>query len=133
MRIEDSPSPTWLDTWHAVDGTPGPHRVIAATLLAAVDDPTAYVSVVEGGQVIAVGRGVAHDGWLGIYNMATVMAHRGRGLGEVVLRALAHWSVGEGAGRAYLAVLEDNAPARRLYARCGFTPAYRYWYRTKAG
>jgi predicted GNAT family acetyltransferase len=48
-------------------------------------------------------------------------AHRGRGLLDRMVDAVAGWAVEQGATGLRLLVHEDNAPARRAYARLGFT------------
>jgi len=50
-----------------------------------------------------------------------------------VLCELARFASARGAQRLYLQVELGNAAARALYARSGFTPAYAYHYRRRAG
>jgi ribosomal protein S18 acetylase RimI-like enzyme len=52
------------------------------------------------------------------------------GLGTALVRALLG---GADAATAYLQVEESNAPAVALYARLGFTEAYRYCHRVGPG
>jgi GNAT superfamily N-acetyltransferase len=47
---------------------------------------------------------------------------RGRGVGEALIEATAAWAKARSFATLSLWVTESNAPARRLYARCGFTP-----------
>jgi GNAT superfamily N-acetyltransferase len=63
--------------------------------------------------------------------MGTRPEARRRGAATAVLHALAAWAAANGCPRSYLQVEEDNPGARALYARAGFTDAYRYHYRTK--
>ncbi len=49
-------------------------------------------------------------------------AARGRGVGEALVAAAAGWARARDHGILYLWVTETNAPARRLYERCGFAP-----------
>ena len=104
---------------------PGAEEIIRATKA-----PAIHASVREGDEIIAVGRGVAEQGWLGIFGMGTHSLHRRRGLATEVLGALASWGREAGATRAYLQVEEGNTAARHLYAREGFVDAYRYHYRS---
>ena len=47
---------------------------------------------------------------------------RGRGVARSLIRAVAGWAQGLGAGRVVLFVQEANAPGRALYLRAGFRP-----------
>jgi GNAT superfamily N-acetyltransferase len=47
---------------------------------------------------------------------------RGQKVGEALIEATAGWASRRGFGDLHLWVTESNAPARRLYERCGFTP-----------
>jgi GNAT superfamily N-acetyltransferase len=47
---------------------------------------------------------------------------RGLGVGQVLVEAAASWAKAHGFGSLFLWVTESNAPARRLYERCGFIP-----------
>ena len=46
---------------------------------------------------------------------------RGQKVGEALIEATADWASRRGFGELRLGVTESNAPARRLYERCGFT------------
>ncbi len=127
VRLTDRPTGAWFDVWHAVNG--GDARSERA-LLDRVKPPSAYAHVVVGGDVVAVGRAVADDGWAGVFGMATLPAARGKGAARDVLAALAGWAAARGTGRMYLQVERDNAPALRSYERAGFGEICRYHYRT---
>jgi GNAT superfamily N-acetyltransferase len=47
---------------------------------------------------------------------------RGHGVGETLIETAADWAKSRDYDTLYLWVTESNAPARRLYERCGFTP-----------
>ncbi len=46
--------------------------------------------------------------------------YRGRGIGTALVQSALRWAVGAGYRRVTLDVHSDNAPARRLFERCGF-------------
>jgi GNAT superfamily N-acetyltransferase len=48
-------------------------------------------------------------------------AARGQKVGEALIEATAGWTRSRGFGALYLWVAAPNAPARKLYERCGFT------------
>jgi ribosomal protein S18 acetylase RimI-like enzyme len=66
---------------------------------------------------------------VGLFEIGTLPSRRRRGLATAVVERLLAWGERQGARAAYLQVMGVNAPARALYARLGFTEAYRYWYR----
>ena len=91
MRLDDHPSDAWFDIWHAVNGHIGERRA-ECNLLGRVSRPSAYASAMVGGDVAAVGRAVADDGWAGVFGMATLPHARGMLAGRSVLAALASWA-----------------------------------------
>ncbi|GHH50910.1 GNAT family N-acetyltransferase [Lentzea cavernae] len=72
------------------------------------DDPVALVAA------------TAKPEGLYLYSMWVRPSHRGRGLGEGLLKAVLAWAVQEGWKVVRLRVWVDNLPARRLYKRLGF-------------
>jgi len=131
LLLRDAPWDVWTDCWWSVDGRPG-DRAGALAQLALVRQRSAYAAVLVHGQVVGVGRGALHDGWLGVFAMAVLPQHRGRGHGRRVLAALTAWGAGQGGTHAYLQVVAGNDAARGLYEAAGFVTASRYWYRTAA-
>lgn len=57
---------------------------------------------------------------LNIHDLAVVPAHRGRGVGQALLRAAERHAVERGCCRLTLEVQDDNERARRSYTRFGF-------------
>lgn len=129
--LATAPDDAWMDCWWSVDGRGGPReREVALQMLHRIPAPAAYASVMAGGLVVAAGRGVVQEGHLGVFAMVVLPAWRRHGLGREVLHALGTWGAGLGASKAYLQVLVENEPARRLYASEGFGTAHRYHYRS---
>ena len=89
--------------------------------------PTAVFLVAEQGGVV-VGQGVAlvrqhKSGSSGrIYSLAVHPDHRGRGIGESLLRSMVDSLAERGVRRIYLEVESTNASASKLYDRLGFRP-----------
>jgi GNAT superfamily N-acetyltransferase len=62
------------------------------------------------------------DGVANLVSMWVRPDARRSGAGEALVNAAAGWARARGHDTLYLWVAEDNAAARRLYERCGFTP-----------
>ena len=62
------------------------------------------------------------DGTAHLVSMWVHPAARGHGVGEALATAAADWAKARDFDALYLWVTETNAPARRLYERCGFEP-----------
>jgi N-acetylglutamate synthase len=74
---------------------------------------------------------VIEDGHVGVFDVVTKAAQRGRGIGTALLDRVIAEAQAAGVHTAYLQVSPDN-PAIRLYERTGFTVSYEYWYRALA-
>lgn len=77
----------------------------------------------EGDTDLGMVRGAPHDrdpevGYL--ISMWVAQGARGRGVGAALVREVVAWARERGLRRLVLDVADGNAPARRLYERCGF-------------
>ncbi|GLZ81551.1 acetyltransferase [Actinorhabdospora filicis] len=126
VELSDAPGPAWFGVWRSRHG--GDAEAERA-LLARVPAPSAYALAHRDGVPVAVGRCVAEDGWAGVFGMVTLPGEQGRGAGRAILAALAGWAAGRAATGMFLQVTADNAGARRLYERAGFTTAAVFHYR----
>ncbi|MFJ8967093.1 GNAT family N-acetyltransferase [Lentzea sp. NPDC102401] len=128
---EVTPRPTdeWLAAWQKVT-----KRDVSAErdLLSRVEHPSAYAYAEVDGQVVAVGRAVAEEGWAGVFGMATLPHARGQGAARSVLAALASWAAAREANHLYLQMEKANTKAFRLYERTGFREVCTYHYRIRA-
>jgi GNAT superfamily N-acetyltransferase len=88
--------------------------------------PAAFARLAEAGEDIGFGLCVV-DGELAELGSIMIDAeHRGRGLGEALVRSLLAFASEQGARLAFLQVDCANAAAIRLYGRLGFASLYRY-------
>lgn len=97
-----------------------------------VSAPVPFVGQVlkRGGEVLACGQFAIEDDFVGIYDVFTAPAVRGKGLARLLCSQLLAEAATRGARTAYLQVEGDNAPARAVYRRLGFADGYAYHYRT---
>jgi GNAT superfamily N-acetyltransferase len=124
-----TPSPAWLAANAFVPSHYGAAPAAFLDLLGRIGPPRGFTAVEQDGETAAIGMAVADGAWVGLFEIGTLRARRRRGLATAVVERLLAWGGQQGARAAYLQVMEANAPARSLYARFGFTEAYRYWYR----
>jgi GNAT superfamily N-acetyltransferase len=129
VALADEPDEAWLGLYRYRGQTLPP---VARTLLLSAPQQV-FASLVDAGRTVAVGRLAVSRAWGGVTAMQVADSHRRRGLGRVVLAALARESLRRGAPSLYLQVAEDNAPARGLYASTGFEDHHRYSYWSPGG
>ena len=141
LRVASLGLDRWLDVFTALSGAtestrPAHRQVLAAVqgkrrllaLMADVDSPSPSR---EGGRAVSCGMSVLQEGLLGLFDLVTDRAHRGRGFGGELLRRALEWGVRSGGEEAYLQVVDTNWNAARLYQRAGFELVYRYHYRER--
>jgi len=106
-----------------------PRQVPVDVLTAVVDGVVAFGRA-EDAAVGRVAVTVAPDGtrWAGLSSVHVAEDARRRGLARTLCEALLGWAVDQGATRAYVQVLADNAPATRLYESTGFGEHHRSRY-----
>lgn len=85
------------------------------------------------GRVLACGQFAAEAELIGLYDVFTDEAARGRGLATLLCRRLLALAAERGARIGYLQVEAENAPARAIYHRLGFRDGYAYHYRQAPG
>lgn len=87
--------------------------------------PVAFATLHEA-EPLGFGLCVVDRTWAELGSIMIDAGHRGRGLGEALVRSLLAFAAGENATSAFLQVDLANAAAIRLYERLGFAPLYRY-------
>lgn len=80
----------------------------------------------SGGAPAAIGRCVVDGRWAGFAAVEVDPSLRRRGLASTVMAALARRALDEGASAAWLQVEADNAGARTMYDRMGFSAHHAY-------
>jgi ribosomal protein S18 acetylase RimI-like enzyme len=129
MRIEPGYREDWYALYCAAEEVDGHAASVRREILRRIHAPCAYALLEVAGEPIAIGLGVTQGEWLGLFSVVTRPEFRRRGAAMAVLHALASWGEAQGAGSAYLQVMEENTGARALYERLGFETRYLYWYR----
>ncbi|MCL4860725.1 MAG: GNAT family N-acetyltransferase [Caldilineaceae bacterium] len=131
VELSEGYDEAWFVAYAAVEHADDAGLPIRRAILQRIAAQTAYASLRIDGSMAAVGLGVLEGAWLGVFCMATAPAFRRRGAAAAILRTLAIWAQLYDAHHAYLQVMDDNAPARALYAGAGFQTLYHYHYREK--
>jgi GNAT superfamily N-acetyltransferase len=124
-KILTTPDEGWSSVFlgEGFDSADGRHRIAALTR----SPDAVYSAAGEGGRTHAVGVMSFGRGWAGIHGMRTAPDQRGRGFASRVLAGLGRVAQTRGVDRVFLQVEEAN-PARNIYRRAGFSPAWRYHY-----
>lgn len=118
-----------FDTKRFISATPQTEQGYASFLGRQLDDPKTLILVAEeDGEVVAYTyAGVEGYDYMSLRGPAGVLydivvdpAHRGRGLGRMLLDATLAELERRGAAQVVLSTAEQNEPAQRLFARAGF-------------
>jgi GNAT superfamily N-acetyltransferase len=126
VTVEAGPSADWLSLYHYRGAAELPP--VARRVLAGARDPGFAVLRDGAGRPLAIARGSVDEGWVGVTAVEVDAAHRRRGLGTAVMRAILDWGRGRGAVSAYLQVADDNAAGLALYEAMGFARHHGYHY-----
>ena len=123
------PSERWLTVYGELTGMPDSARALHGAILRGIPLPCAYAAIGTADAPQACGLAVLEQDLVGLFDVVTHPGCRRTGRGTELVASLLAWAYDHGARRAYLQMVADNHPARRLYARLEFEPLYRYWYR----
>ena len=120
VRHEDHPS----DAWRSVQGPDAAALIMRRC-------PADYVSIWVDGIPVGAGRLAISAGWGFITRLFVGEESRRRGVGAVVVEALAAAALASGVDRLALQVSVDNVAALGLYAGLGFRQHHRYRHRVR--
>lgn len=121
----------WLDVFAQLTGESPEAHFHHAGIIHRILPAICPVAVYDDGEPVALALGVCERSLVGIFSVFTSPEHRRQGHARRLLSAMTQWAAGLGAQGAYLQVLAGNHVAKTLYARSGFQPCYRYWYRVQ--
>ncbi|ALS22505.1 GNAT family N-acetyltransferase [Paenibacillus naphthalenovorans] len=129
--VQHRHDPAWVEHFIHMEGFKSEAAGFYDGLFHRVKPDKGFVSLIDGERCVGAGMAVAEDGWAGFVNVVIHPQERGCGLGKLLLHELAQWSRDHGASRLYLQVMNDNAPAIRLYSSTGYKRLYGFHYRTQ--
>lgn len=119
----------FIDASLALSGDDEASKPGLAEVLSAIRPPSGFFVMENAGAgPLAAMLCVQDNDLAGIMSLLVSADRRRQGLGTEILSAALRWARLRGARTAWLQVEEQNAAARALYERFGFTPAYRYHY-----
>jgi N-acetylglutamate synthase len=128
VQLLSKPSQAWFSVYRSVEKANPEKEKVRTWMLEHIGPRAAFALVYLDRQPAAVGLGVFENGYLGIFNMATLEAFRGRGAASAILMSLTNWGQQQGAHTCYLQVVTENIKAQKLYFNLGFKSLYEYHY-----
>lgn len=119
----------WLNVYAELAEMPQPTQALHSALLKSIRSECIYGVQYADQAPVACGLGVVENELVGLFDVVTDPDRRREGHASALITSLLAAGAEVGASHAYLQVVENNAPARTLYAELGFDDLYQYWYR----
>ena len=123
------PLDEWLSVYCELTGMPEPARSLHGLILRSIAGECGFGVLMVNEQPVACGLAVVERELVGLFDIFTHTDARNAGHGAAIVKGLLAWAAAQGATRAYLQMVQDNAAASALYSSLGFSEIYRYWYR----
>lgn len=130
--LDQSLSLQWLESYTKFKHLGEKEYSALQTCLEKIANPVYYLSIQDKDRWVGAGQAVIEEGYVGLFDIAVHEAYRCRGIGRKILEVLIGKAKENGAEIAYLQVVADNEPAKKLYQSLGFQDLYQYWYRVKS-
>ena len=131
IKLNDTLSAEWLDNFCRMSTVNESNRATLRQILNNIIPQHCFAMLKSEEKVIACGLGVLQSGHIGLFDIVTDGDFRKRSYGQKLVRSILAWGQQNGAQKAYLQVMLNNAPALQLYSKIGFMEKYQYWYRIK--
>lgn len=131
VAVRQSLNEEWKSDFLRLSGITGNDEAARRVIWSLIQLPAVSVAVLYGGQAVSTALAVIQDRYAGIVDVATAVEHRGKGFARLAVLGALSAAKNMGASQAYLQVMQNNDPARRLYGKLGFKKLYNYWYRVK--
>ena len=119
-RVSPTADESWLRLYPRAEDP-----VVARAVL---EGPRTVGFISIGDPAVAIGRIVVTGEWAGVAAVEVVPERRREGLARRVVDTALAWATGQGADKAYLQTMRDNAAAITLYAHYGFVDHHEYRY-----
>jgi len=130
-RLQAADAAIYAEAVGALRGSSAAQRAAHAQRVALSPVPYRGWLLLRGDEVCACAQFALEGAAVGLYDVFTAPASRGRGLSTALCATLLAQARAQGASVAYLQVDAANESARRVYRRLGFTDAYAYHYRAR--
>jgi len=130
-KLNKAMSDEWLDNFCRMSAVTESNRETLKQILHNIIPQHRFAMLKSEDKVIACGLGVLQSGYIGLFDIVSDGGFRNRGYGRQLVKNILMWGKQNGAQKAYLQVMLNNAPALHLYSKIGFVEKYQYWYRVK--
>lgn len=122
----------WISALFALKNTTNVmHRQVVPSMYRAIPKETLCIQVRDGSRFIGTGLGILDRDYVGVYAIHVHQDYRRRGIGREIVSMILSEAAARGVTGAYLQVVKDNEPAKRLYRSLGFREFYEYWFRVR--
>ena len=132
VQLSSEITPEWLQGLFHLNGTASPALCRKVpSMYAAIPKETIVASVEIDGRMVASGLAIRDREYAGIYAIYVSPACRRRHYARAICSTLLREASERGVKKAYLQVVQGNAPAKGLYRSLGFDDLYTYYFRSR--